>query len=98
MGQLAPLYLMCDPRDLGVLAESKAAGTGLPTLTVYEQIPAGLGFAAALYELHATLMSDALDLIRACPCENGCPGCIGPTTDADPLAKRWTLRLLEEMI
>lgn len=97
VGQLAPLYLMCDPRDLGVLAESKAAGTGLPTLTVYEQTPAGLGFAAALYDLHATLMNDALELIRACPCDNGCPGCIGPTTESDPLAKRWAIRLLQEL-
>ncbi len=97
LGNLAPLYLMCDPRDLAVLAESKAVGTGLPTLTVYEQVPAGLGFAAALFDLHPRLMADARDLIQACPCEQGCPGCIGPTTDADPLAKQWTLRLLEEL-
>ncbi|MFN8475217.1 MAG: DEAD/DEAH box helicase [Anaerolineae bacterium] len=94
LGNLAPLYLMCDPRDLGVLSEVKAVGTGMPTLTIYEQIPAGLGFAAALYERHAQLMADAHDLIAACPCPQGCPGCIGPTTEADPEAKAWTLRLL----
>ncbi|MFN8500054.1 MAG: DEAD/DEAH box helicase [Anaerolineae bacterium] len=93
LGNLAPLYLMCDPRDLGVLSEVKAVGTGLPTLTIYEQIPAGLGFAAALYERHAHLMADARDLIAACACPQGCPGCIGPTTDADPQAKAWALRL-----
>ncbi|MFN8485567.1 MAG: DEAD/DEAH box helicase [Anaerolineae bacterium] len=94
LGNLAPLYLMCDPRDLGVLSEIKAVGTGLPTLTIYEQIPAGLGFAAALYARHAQLMADAHDLIAACPCPQGCPGCIGPTTDADPQAKAWALRLV----
>jgi len=98
MGNLAPLYLMCDPRDLGVLSEVKAVGTGLPTLTIYEQIPAGLGFAAALYERHAQLMADAYDLIAACACPQGCPGCIGPTTDADPQAKAWALRLVSALM
>ncbi len=98
LGNLAPLYLMCDPRDLGVLSEIKAVGTALPTLTIYEQIPAGLGFAAALYERHAQLMADAHDLIAACPCPQGCPGCIGPTTEVDPQAKAWALRLVSALM
>ena len=99
LGHLAPLYLMCDPRDLGVVTETQAVtATALPTLYIHEYTPAGLGLAAALYDLHARLVADARDLISRCPCRHGCPGCIGPTTEADVEAKAWTLRLLDELV
>ncbi|MCW5849188.1 MAG: DEAD/DEAH box helicase [Anaerolineae bacterium] len=97
LGHLAPLYLMCDPRDLGIVTEAQAVATGVPTLYIHEHTPAGLGLTAALYDLHGRLVADARDLIRRCPCDHGCPACIGPTTDADVEAKAWTLRLLQEL-
>ena len=56
---------MCDPRDIGVVAEQQAAAGGLPTITVYEKIPAGIGFSQRLYELRD-------DLLRAVG-ESGAP-------------------------
>ena len=38
---LAPLFLMCDPRDLSLSVESRARSTKLPTLTLYERVPGG---------------------------------------------------------
>ncbi len=97
LGHLAPLYLMCDPRDLGIVTETQAVATGVPTLYIHEHTPAGLGLAAALYDLHERLVADARDLISRCPCDHGCPGCIGPTTEVDVEAKTWSLRLLAEL-
>ena len=51
LGSLAPLHLMCDPGDLGVVAEAQSAHDGQPAITVYEKIPAGIGFSQRLYEL-----------------------------------------------
>jgi DEAD/DEAH box helicase domain-containing protein len=97
LGNVAPLHLMCDPRDLGVAVEAKAPGSGLPTITVYEKIPAGIGFSQRLYELHGRLLAAATDTVRRCPCRSGCPACVGPTPgdvdfDIDP--KFLTLALL----
>jgi DEAD/DEAH box helicase domain-containing protein len=75
---IASLRLMCDPRDLGSVAEVRSVTTRLPTVTVFEVYPGGVGFAPRLYELHRELLDDAAALVRDCPCAAGCPSCIGP--------------------
>ena len=91
---VASLRLMCDPRDLGSVAEVRSISTQLPTVTVYEVYPGGVGFAARLYELHRELLDDAAALVRDCPCAAGCPSCIGPLHLVEG-AKEACLRLLE---
>jgi DEAD/DEAH box helicase domain-containing protein len=97
MGNIAPLYLMCDPRDLGVVAEARSRETKAPTITIYDLVPDGLGFAERLYELHHDLVRAAYDLVNDCPCRDGCPACVGPvslaSTDAKELARRLGERL-----
>ena len=75
---VASLRLMCDPRDLGSVAEVRSVTTQLPTVTVYEGYPGGVGFSARMYELHRELLDDAAALVRDCPCLAGCPSCVGP--------------------
>ena len=91
---------MCDPRDLGVLSESRSRETGGPTITLYDTVPDGLGFAERLYELHNELLQGALDLVSACPCRDGCPACVGPVgieaTDTKELARRLAERLVKK--
>jgi DEAD/DEAH box helicase domain-containing protein len=98
LGNVAPLFLMCDPRDLGLLSEQRSKETGLPTITIYDRVPEGLGFADRLFELRAELLHGARELIRTCPCREGCPACVGPVgieaTDAKPLSLRLAERLV----
>ncbi len=97
LGNLAPLYLMCDPRDIGIATEQRSSFSGLPTVTLYERVPAGIGFSQTLYELHRELLVAARDLIATCPCDGGCPACIGPgvgTTEA----KQQAIRLLNALV
>jgi DEAD/DEAH box helicase domain-containing protein len=75
---VASLRLMCDPRDLGAIAEVRSVTTKLPTVTVYEIYPGGVGYASRMYDLHHQLLADAASLVRECPCAAGCPSCIGP--------------------
>src|SRR6266566_1251615 len=75
---VASLRLMCDPRDLGSVAEVRSVTTRLPTVTVYEVYPGGVGFSSRMYELHRALLDDASSLVRDCPCLAGCPSCVGP--------------------
>ncbi|HEY8802803.1 MAG TPA: DEAD/DEAH box helicase, partial [Candidatus Dormibacteraeota bacterium] len=75
---VASLRLMCDPRDLGSVAEVRSVTTRLPTVTVYEVYPGGVGFSSRMFELHRELLDDAASLVRDCPCLAGCPSCVGP--------------------
>ncbi len=95
---LAPLHLMCDPGDLGAAVQSRAPETGLPTITLYDRAPGGVGLSARLYELHNELLTAALDVVRGCPCADGCPGCVGPAGDVEPGTKALTRRLLEVVV
>jgi DEAD/DEAH box helicase domain-containing protein len=93
MRTVAALRLMCDPADLGALGEVRSTFTRRPTVTIYEVYPGGVGCARRLYELHTSLLSDASELVRECPCVAGCPSCIGPLGGVDG-AKAACLRLL----
>ena len=97
-GQLAPLYLMCAEHDLGVHHDPQAAiGAGQPTVVLYEQIPAGIGFSARIYELHTELVRGALELVQSCTCRDGCPSCVGPGGENGLGAKPETLAILKLM-
>ncbi|MDY6877683.1 MAG: DEAD/DEAH box helicase [Chloroflexota bacterium] len=95
---LAPLHLMCDPGDLGSTVQAYAPETGLPTITLYDRAPGGAGLSIRIYELHAELLEAALDVVRRCPCADGCPSCVGPTGDAGPGTKSLTRQLLEAIV
>ena len=90
---VASLRLMCDPRDLGTVAEVRSITTLLPTVTVYEVYPGGVGYSQRMYELHRSLLEAAADLVRECPCPAGCPSCVGPLHLVEG-AKSACLRLL----
>ena len=95
---LAPLYLMCDPGDIQVSAESRSPLTQAPTVVVYERVAAGVGFSQRLYELHDTLLAAALELVGDCRCRDGCPACVGPPGEIGPETKAVTRRLLRMLI
>ncbi len=99
LGQLAPLFLMCDVHDIGLHAEpqSPLAG-GQPVVVIYEMAAGGIGFAEALFNLHAELIAHARALVLACPCADGCPGCVGPAGEDGRGGKRETLALLKMLL
>jgi len=96
---VAPLFLMCDPGDLGVVAEPQAPGSALPTITVFEHTPGGVGYAEQLYRSMPALLEAGLDLVRSCPCAQGCPSCVGPVLEHDYAldAKALARAILEEI-
>ncbi|GAB4514951.1 MAG: hypothetical protein Kow0047_26940 [Anaerolineae bacterium] len=96
LNHVASLHLMTDPRDLGVLTEDRSPNTGMPTVTLYERIPAGIGLSVRLFELIEDVLRDCEEAILQCECSTGCPACIGPVLEqpmpSDP--KALTLALL----
>jgi DEAD/DEAH box helicase domain-containing protein len=93
---IAPLYLMCDPRDLGYTVEVRSPHTGAPTVTLFEQVPGGVGQAERLFALRRELLAAAASLIEKCGCAGGCPSCVGPVLEVGPGAKRRTLDLVRD--
>jgi DEAD/DEAH box helicase domain-containing protein len=98
LGHLAPLFLMCDARDVGVHADPRSPlADAQPAIVVYDGVPAGIGFSKRLYELHEQLMDRAYELVAVCPCLDGCPSCVGPGGESGMGGKAETLALLGQL-
>ena len=99
LSQLAPLFVMCDPSDLSAIFEIDSPHTRLPTITLYEMTPGGTGLCEELLGHHDTLLHMSQQRLRECPCERGCPACIGPTDESLPRnVKQDTLKLVNELL
>ena len=54
-----------------------------PTLLLYEHTPGGIGLAERIFEQREVLIARALRLVEGCPCDFGCPACVGPNAGLD---------------
>ena len=68
-----------------------------PNLYLYDAYPGGIGFSEPLFRAHGLLVEKTRELIQACPCEAGCPSCVGPAGDLAPKAKEAALAILERL-
>lgn len=97
--------LMCEPQDinrtLGNGQDAEGAfpsrsreqrGDHAPTLFLFDAQPGGVGLARRIYHRAPELLRRAAELIESCPCEEGCPGCIGPA-DSRGERKRLAIRV-----
>ena len=98
---IASLLLMCDPRDLGVaLTEDVSGGlkTFEPNLYLYDSYPGGVGMSAPLYKMARRLLAGASEMLASCPCEAGCPSCVGPMGAIGEGCKRAAARIVAELL
>lgn len=101
-----PLIAMCDSRDLGGIVDSQNFGRS--TMILYDRYPGGLGYCERGFYNMRQLLGFCLEMVRDCPCLDGCPSCVGlpnlrPAIHSDPDLTRGhplpnklaTIRLLE---
>jgi DEAD/DEAH box helicase domain-containing protein len=98
LGNLAPLFLMCDSGDLGTHIEpTENAVFGQPSIVIYDAIPAGIGFSEKLFEMHDDLIQRAHELVNECQCADGCPSCVGPGGENGYGGKEEAVAILKEL-
>jgi DEAD/DEAH box helicase domain-containing protein len=68
-----------------------------PNLYLYDAYPGGIGFSEPLFRAHDLLIHKSRELIHACPCDAGCPSCIGPAGDLVPRSKEAALAILDRL-
>lgn len=77
MKHIVPLLVMSDPADVHIVPQVKATHSGQPTIYMYDRYPGGIGLSEKLYEKMGLIMKEAELMIISCPCESGCPSCVG---------------------
>ncbi len=88
LGRVAPVFIMADPSDLHSLAMVRSPFTGSPTLYIYDAFPGGVGYARRIHQQFEDICRSAQDHLHACPCEKGCPSCVGPATESGDTARQ----------
>jgi DEAD/DEAH box helicase domain-containing protein len=98
LSNLAPLFALCDRRDLVPVPMVAEPRSGDPTLFVYDAYPGGVGLSAKLFQEANALLEAARDRILACPCTDGCPSCVGPPLNLGGSGKESARLLLREAL
>jgi ATP-dependent helicase YprA (DUF1998 family) len=70
-----PLFMTCDALDFSHTIG--AVNAEWNAIFVYERYRHGLGFTATAYERLHEILPAVRDALERCPCEEGCPCCVG---------------------
>jgi DEAD/DEAH box helicase domain-containing protein len=68
-----------------------------PNLYLYDAYPGGIGFSEPLYQVHQLLLERTRELIAGCPCDKGCPSCVGPAGMKTERTKEAALAMLSRL-
>ena len=77
VGAFIPLFIQCDRNDVSVVPQVKAVHNERPTLFIYDSYPGGIGLSEKIYDLILPLFERTIKHVENCPCQAGCPSCIG---------------------
>lgn len=97
---LFPLFALCDRNDMGGISSTFHPQVEKAAIFIYDGYPGGVGLAQRGFEIILKLLGRTLDLIKRCPCEQGCPSCIySPKCGSGnkPLDKKAALMILEAL-
>ena len=88
--------------DSASRAGSSAASARLktffePNIYLYDCFPGGVGLSEPLFRLHDELLNHTWKLIADCPCEEGCPSCVGPVGEVGEKGKQVALEILKHI-
>jgi DEAD/DEAH box helicase domain-containing protein len=87
-----------DGEEVAAPQAPEAAPFFEPNLYLYDAYPGGIGFSEPLYRICNVLLERTQELIAACPCEKGCPSCVGPVGDKSERSKEVALAILEPLL
>ncbi|HUR27056.1 MAG TPA: DEAD/DEAH box helicase, partial [Planctomycetota bacterium] len=94
---VAPLFLRCQPSDLGLSSQVKSKHFRRPALVFYDKVQGGVGLSELFFESHREILDAALDVVTRCECTSGCPVCVGPPEEAGALGKATARKILEHL-
>ena len=94
LGRVAPVFVMADPGDLHATAMVRSPFTDRPTLYIYDAFPGGVGYARRIHLQFDEICASAREHLGACPCEKGCPSCVGPAVESGSTARQAATWLL----
>ena len=75
----------------------ESEGHEVVSLFIYDKYEGGLGYSEKIYELIPEVIDHAIQMVKGCSCEDGCPACVGDYTLSKKMVL-WGLRSLKERL
>lgn len=97
ISSFVPLFIHCDRSDISVVPQVKAIHSEKPTLFIYDSYPGGIGLSERVYDVLLPLLEQTKQHVYLCPCEHGCPACIG-AQDTLGESKKQVIKVLTTLI
>lgn len=88
MHSFIPLFVSCDRSDIHVVPQVKAVHTKRPTFFVYDSYPGGIGLSKRVHGMWPDLLEQTAGHVEMCPCDSGCPVCIGAQESGGGIKRR----------
>ena len=95
LGRVAPAFVMADPSDVHAVPMVRSPFTERPTLYLYDAFPGGVGYAQRFFGQFGDVAAAAAEHLAGCPCEGGCPSCVGVPVESGGKAKAGSGWILE---
>lgn len=95
--RVAPLFLRCQPEDLGLSSQVRSKHFRRPALFFYDRVQGGVGLSDLFFEAHREILGAALEVVTHCACQRGCPACVGAPEESGALGKASARRVLEHL-
>ncbi|MBI1380854.1 MAG: DEAD/DEAH box helicase [Planctomycetaceae bacterium] len=96
--RVAPLFVRCQPADLGLSSRIRAPHFDRPTLYLYDRVQGGVGLSTLLFGAARELFGAAMEVVEGCACLRGCPACVGPLEEVGPRGKELVKAILTHLL
>jgi DEAD/DEAH box helicase domain-containing protein len=94
-----------NPQNPGATIERRNPSPGTPipivafepNIYLYDNYPGGVGLSEPLFRMSDALLANTKRLIENCPCQSGCPSCVGPVGEIGEKGKEVALEILKRV-
>ena len=95
-----------NPRNANTAIERQnpSSGTSIPVVAfepniyLYDNYPGGVGLSEPLFRMSEALLVNTKRLIENCPCQSGCPSCVGPVGEVGEKGKQVAIEILKRIM
>ena len=98
---LLPVFALCDRWDLGGVSTPDHPQLDRPAIFIYDGHAGGAALAEQGFEIVGAWLEAVAELLKECPCEEGCPACIQSPKCGNgnkPLDKAGALELCRRLL
>jgi DEAD/DEAH box helicase domain-containing protein len=95
--RVAPLFLRCQPTDLGLSTQVRSPHFVRPAIYLYDRVQGGVGLSEGLFQGGVEVLHAALEVATRCACERGCPACVGPPEEVGFAGKELAIVILRHL-